>query len=262
MAARKFNAAHHGSDAAALLRAIGAEPDEDTPRLAYADLIEEHGDAARAELIRGQCEMERLDWRDPRERELSARVDALLKKYGARWRAKLPRVSGIEWARVPTRGFFEEVTVTDASALRDSGDIIRAAAPVSRLLIESPATLTEVVGLPFMAGITHLIARFGAGSRGGAVALASSAHATRLRYLNLGFCGVGGSGLVSLLTSPGLPALRDLMLRCACVGDDALRGLTHVRLELRYIDLAGNPIGDVGLEAILRHPEMKRAQPV
>jgi uncharacterized protein (TIGR02996 family) len=48
MAGRKLNAAHHGPDAVALLRTICAEPDEDSPRLVYADLIEENGDAARA----------------------------------------------------------------------------------------------------------------------------------------------------------------------------------------------------------------------
>ena len=255
MAARKLNAAHNGSDATALLRAIGAEPDEDTPRLVYADLIEEHGDSARAGLIRGQCELERLDWRDPRHRELSVRVDALLKKCGKRWRAELPRVPGIEWCGEPTRGFFEGITVTDAGALRDSGELIRSVSPVTRVRVESPATLAEVAGLPFMADVEDLIAELSAG-RGGAIALAGSAHARQLRYLDLNLCGVGSNGLVALLTSPALPALRDLSLRYASIDDDTLR-LSHVRPKLRSIDLAYSSIGDVGLEALLRHPRMK-----
>jgi uncharacterized protein (TIGR02996 family) len=42
------------SDEDALLCAIYANPDDDTPRLVYADWLDEHGDAERAELIRLQ----------------------------------------------------------------------------------------------------------------------------------------------------------------------------------------------------------------
>src|SRR5207248_2676212 len=46
---------------AALLRAICAEPDDDTPRLVAADWLEEHGDADRAAFIRIQVELARLE---------------------------------------------------------------------------------------------------------------------------------------------------------------------------------------------------------
>ena len=61
-----------------LLREIAARPDDDTLRLAFADWLDEHGDAAdrdRAEFVRVQCELEgmpayrginiSLDWSDP-----------------------------------------------------------------------------------------------------------------------------------------------------------------------------------------------------
>ena len=52
---------HPGVSAgAALLRAIRDMPDEDTPRLMYADFLQEEGDPARAELIRVQVERARL----------------------------------------------------------------------------------------------------------------------------------------------------------------------------------------------------------
>lgn len=47
-------------DGAALLAAIVAHPDADTPRLIYADYIEERGECERAELIRVQCALARL----------------------------------------------------------------------------------------------------------------------------------------------------------------------------------------------------------
>jgi len=43
------------TDLEALYRAVLARPEEDTPRLAYADEVEERGDPERAELIRLQC---------------------------------------------------------------------------------------------------------------------------------------------------------------------------------------------------------------
>ena len=57
------------SDAPALLAAIRAAPDDDAPRLVYADWLDEHGDPARAEFIRVQCELARHDSPALRRRE-------------------------------------------------------------------------------------------------------------------------------------------------------------------------------------------------
>ena len=48
------------NDRHAFLRAIKDNPDDDTPRLVYADWLEEHGEPERAELIRVQIELPRL----------------------------------------------------------------------------------------------------------------------------------------------------------------------------------------------------------
>ncbi len=45
------------SDGDALLAAILAHPDEDTPRLVYADWLDEHNDPDRAEFIRVQVQL-------------------------------------------------------------------------------------------------------------------------------------------------------------------------------------------------------------
>src|SRR5687767_4492465 len=44
----------------ALLRAIIADPDDTTLRLAYADWLEEHDEAERAEFVRVQCRLANL----------------------------------------------------------------------------------------------------------------------------------------------------------------------------------------------------------
>lgn len=54
-------------DAAAFLASVRAQPDEDARRLAFADWLQDHGEDARAELVRVQVELGRMP---PRHREL------------------------------------------------------------------------------------------------------------------------------------------------------------------------------------------------
>jgi uncharacterized protein (TIGR02996 family) len=61
----------------AFLQAIIESPDDDTPRLVYADWLEEHGQAERAAFIRVQCELARLPEGDPCRPELDKREHAL-----------------------------------------------------------------------------------------------------------------------------------------------------------------------------------------
>jgi uncharacterized protein (TIGR02996 family) len=66
------------TDADAFRRAIAAAPDDDTPRLVFADYLDEHGEPDRAEFVRVQCELAgssgitevRCDALRRREREL------------------------------------------------------------------------------------------------------------------------------------------------------------------------------------------------
>ena len=48
------------SDEQALLAAVCAAPDDDLPRLVYADWLDEHGEPERAEFIRIGCELARM----------------------------------------------------------------------------------------------------------------------------------------------------------------------------------------------------------
>ena len=72
----------------ALIATIRAAPDEDGPRLVFADWLEEQGDAAstaRAEFIRTQIERANLPSGDDRHPELQARELRLLKRWSAAW---------------------------------------------------------------------------------------------------------------------------------------------------------------------------------
>jgi uncharacterized protein (TIGR02996 family) len=71
-------------DRAALLAGIAANPDNDLRRLVFADWLEEHGEAARAEFIRLQIEGRRIT--DPDAlKPFDARVRELFRDHAADW---------------------------------------------------------------------------------------------------------------------------------------------------------------------------------
>lgn len=67
-------------DFESLVRAVFADPDDDTPRLVFADFLDENGQHDRATLIRYQCEHARLRANSNRYKELSRAIDKLVPK--------------------------------------------------------------------------------------------------------------------------------------------------------------------------------------
>src|SRR5438132_3168406 len=94
------------SDGDALFRAICEYPWEDTPRLIYADWLQENGQPERAEFIRLQCEARMLAPAYPTPGTLS-RITQLLNECGGTWRAELPKIVGVSWNPLFVRGFVE-----------------------------------------------------------------------------------------------------------------------------------------------------------
>jgi uncharacterized protein (TIGR02996 family) len=66
------------AEEAAFLKAIAADPEEDAPRLVYADWLEENGQPARAELIRVQVRLARMSDNDPDQPALAVRRRELI----------------------------------------------------------------------------------------------------------------------------------------------------------------------------------------
>jgi uncharacterized protein (TIGR02996 family) len=84
-------------DRDALLRAIVANPDDDAPRLVFADWLDEHGDPDRAEFIRVQCELGRLVMGTQaafaRYAAIQTRSWALFQAHRPRWRLEFGRLT-------------------------------------------------------------------------------------------------------------------------------------------------------------------------
>jgi uncharacterized protein (TIGR02996 family) len=69
-------------------QAIAESPDDDTPRLVYADWLDDHGDGAdrdRAEFIRLQCDLAKRPADDPARHALVAREKELLDAHRTAW---------------------------------------------------------------------------------------------------------------------------------------------------------------------------------
>lgn len=154
------------SDRDALLAAIRAHPEEDTPRLMLADWLDERGDdasRARAEFIRLQCEQARLaddgsdshavyefvrdrdkitrpsaDWTKiddgiHRRIALAVRADDLLKRLGEGWLPVLPKRYKVEWGGFH-RGFPHRVALGSLRRLKEAAPYLRKSAPAVTLV--------------------------------------------------------------------------------------------------------------------------------
>src|SRR5262245_35830763 len=131
----------------AFLRAIADHPDDDGPRLVYADWLDERGDP-RGEFIRTQCEAERLPEFDDRRADLEARADDLLAAHEADWLGPAAAVLA-DWEF--RRGFVGRVEITPRD-LRGWPDEVFRAAPAScaRLRPEGDRSVTRLE--PLLAG--------------------------------------------------------------------------------------------------------------
>src|SRR5262249_3928589 len=100
----------------AFLQAILEDPEDDTPRLVYADWLEENGQPERGEFIRIQIELEPMAEDDPRRPDLQKRGQGLLNAHGRAW---LEEVTA--WGRkyaLFRRGFVHEVRCTALQFLK------------------------------------------------------------------------------------------------------------------------------------------------
>jgi uncharacterized protein (TIGR02996 family) len=108
------------SDEDAFLAAVRAAPDDNTPRLVYADWLDEHGRPGGA-FLRAECELSALNPADPRRSELQAVVRGTSAGVDPGWLAAVSRAPiencGVEFQfRCPRR--WEELRPSADEAVR------------------------------------------------------------------------------------------------------------------------------------------------
>jgi uncharacterized protein (TIGR02996 family) len=267
------------STEAHLLRAIRDNPDEDTPRLMYADHLDEEGSAARAEFIRVQDELARLSETDPKRPALEDREHELLAKHEYAWLGVDADDADELTGWVFERGFVNEVAASPLFMRRAGADLC-ATHPVRRWRVMSgqnnfPEDLKEAVRRGWAARLEAVdltnwypplgeIRGFGAGSnferlreldltgRGPLDALPgfieSAPFRDQLRVLRCGGTGYFGgridvSDFVKALGTNGrleVLAVSGALLQDADVCD-LLAG--NALVSLKSLDLSDNPFG-------------------
>ncbi len=97
-----------------LFQAILDNPDDDTPRLVYADWLEENGDPDWAERIRIECELPLHDAQDiaPKLHDLRKRRELLIRKHREAWKTSKFQSVRLLWQRgfLATEGAPEIIT--------------------------------------------------------------------------------------------------------------------------------------------------------
>src|SRR5947209_685613 len=149
----------------AFLGDIAQHPEDDAPRLVFADWLEEHGREARAEFIRAQCALARMDDGDERRPDLEARQAQLLPAHRKGWAGPLRH-----WARrwEFRRGFVEGVTLPAEVFLLHAQELFRLAPVRAVHLVDVVGHEGELASCPHLARLTGLALtdpRFGAGQR-------------------------------------------------------------------------------------------------
>ncbi len=128
------------TDRMAMLQSVLANPDDDIPRLVYADWLEEFGsdaDVARAQFIRVEIEAEGLPANSPERIEAESTAAKLFNKHGTTWNAELPNWSAwYDSSLVYRRGFVEELRTVFRRFASDGDELLRAA-PITRLKLTS-----------------------------------------------------------------------------------------------------------------------------
>jgi uncharacterized protein (TIGR02996 family) len=206
------------SDHEPFLRAICEAPDDDAPRLVFADWLDEQGDPDRAEFIRLHIQLAR----DPDAVGIERRCEDLFRAKGRAWVGSLPGTFAL-WAEfvVPSRlahlvGRFDDGSYSDLETLvqsspsltdwdrgfpaavyvQGSSDVFFATldrigefVPVCRvhmLNVDDPNQVIEKLATrPLLQKLRYLILPWVTLSDDAAMALANSPHATGLRYVSL-----------------------------------------------------------------------------
>jgi uncharacterized protein (TIGR02996 family) len=248
----------HFTDEQPFLDAIFERYDDDRPRLVYADFLDDAGEPHRAELIRVQLALARLNEDDPRRPLLNDRQAELLAQNRAAWTADLAGlVVGVDFRR----GIPDSASV-DAATFLERGDELFAKLRVRRLrLLDAAPVGAKLFASPLLAGVRELDLCNADLRNPGVALLARSPFLRGLESLDLGFNNLEDAGVEALARSSLLPNLTALSLN----DNDSITGAGVRALAespffagLTSLDLSGNDIGEAGVAALVAGPATGR----
>jgi uncharacterized protein (TIGR02996 family) len=266
----------------AFLQGIREAATEDTPRLIFADWLEEHGQADRAEFIRVQCRlahMARMPETETQRLTLLRRAEELLRNHWQEWVGPIRKIVGGqssryggEWLREAyhpdglqefRRGFVESLALDAESYLEHAGELQRLA-PLTELRLwgagRCAARLAQEAtlrGLAFLGFMDYYVAPLMAKDM---ALLAASPYLGNVTVLYLGRNSIGDEGVEALAQAPWLMSVRSLDLTDNGLSDRGARALAqspHV-VNLRALHLRRNAFTRAGIDALTSSPNLRR----
>jgi uncharacterized protein (TIGR02996 family) len=266
-------------------------PEDDTPRLIFADWLADHGEPERGEFLRLQCRVAQTREADEQER-LHQHITALLEQHQPTWLAPLEEIPRgyVNWRRgllhiniatVPSRRTAERLAATEAWAWveglelnhHDWDDAIGVLAKSPLLtgitVLEADEVMFEETGMrglarsPYAANLSRLVfseANIGDNS---IRALTRSPYLHRLTHLDLENNSITDAGMKALAACPHLSGLRRLDLSNngitlkgwqALAASPYLSGITRLHGRQHNLDLDVNSLGDEGVAKLVASP--------
>jgi uncharacterized protein (TIGR02996 family) len=262
----------------AFIQAIREAPADDAPRLIYADWLEEHGQADRAEFIRLQCRLAHLTEAGPEQSVLLPRGEALLREHWNEWVGPLRAIVGpwrdrygerwmgeeyhSEGLRRFQRGFVDALTLDAENFLRHA-EYLKRLVPLRELRLwgagrcaDRLAKEPELAGLSVLSFTDYYDAPLTAGD---AAALAHSPYLHGLSALYLGRNSLGDDGVEALARAPWLIHVTVLDLSDNGLSDRALHALAESPyvVNLRKLFLQNNYFSSAGIDALRASPNLR-----
>jgi uncharacterized protein (TIGR02996 family) len=250
----------------AFLRDIGEHADDDAPRLAYADWLQEQPDEApraRGEYIALQCAVARDEARGAHRGECKKRSRKLLREYRDAW---LDGVRFIVFEAEFRRGFLDRVMLSGdqhsgESFLGIARELFRREPAIRHLRLqgrsleaqaESPRLPVDLLRLPERPRLTTLALQDNGVGVEALRELVALPAITQLRRLFLGGNPLGSAGVIVLTRSAWVRGLEALDLWRTSVLDGGVAALASSDQlgALQFLDLSGNGIGVHGVAGL------------
>ncbi|MFM8271176.1 MAG: TIGR02996 domain-containing protein [Gemmata sp.] len=246
------------TDQETLLRAVAAHPDEDTPRLVYADLLDELGgaaNAARARFIRTQIDLTRnpgRSWFANSDR--LAEAARLAGRFADEWLDELPLWAASEGRKQRLRaddfprGFLETYHVAP-DTFAAQGEQLLDRAPIARVVVgrfPGAAAVREFFAATVLQRV-RILALSGASGDAVVGSVKTSQVLGNLEELDLSGTGLTDAGARALARATGLGNLRAIAVRGRSLSVQGVSALLSApRLpKLRVVDVRGAEVGYV-----------------
>jgi uncharacterized protein (TIGR02996 family) len=265
----------HASDGAALLRAIIDNPEEDTPRLMFADWLDEQGDeasAARAEFIRFQIAEEAKAKRKHINsvgvhRFPTRREQELVRRYGGfepcGWCAGLPQVERVRYQNSHdverfSRGFPWRVSAPDVDTFLKIAPALFEVAPITYLHLANLKinTARALAASPFLGRIQQWQDVYARRTDKMLAEVAKSDHLGNLREIDMTGTEITATGVMALVSAPSLRCLKRLTFASCAVGDAGVMAIAGSRAcaTLEHLSLTYRPLSAAAARALAGSP--------